>query len=140
MSATDRIAAREQDIYERSIAEALPQGVSDWLDDGDGGMWLPCETRGQAIAYYASELGHAFTEVRARREYMRISLDAIRDRAHDIASDDGYEDDDHPIAYTWEGEGWVWERCKRDDDRAMALWYCDLRPPAEAHREAKAPQ
>jgi len=124
----EQIAERQKDIYERSVSEADNSGLPDWLDDGDGGMWLPTQTRGAAIAFFASEMGHAFTEVRARKQYMRINHDAIFDLADDMARDDGYEHDDHPVAYTWEGEGWLWEHCEKHDERAVALWYCELKP------------
>ncbi len=128
MSETTTREAFAQAIYKRSVAEADNSGLPDWLEDHDGGMWLPADTRGQAIAYYAAEYGHAFTEVRAQRQYMRIDHDAIRDLAEDMARDDGYESDDEPVAYTWEGEGWLWERCGKGDERGVALWYCELRP------------
>lgn len=122
-------------IYARSVAEADGQGIPDWIEDGDGGMWLP-GNRGQAIAFYAGEHGVGFTQVRARRQYMRIDYDAIRDLATDYAQDlaDGhYAPEDMPeIAYTYEDEGWRWEACGKDDERAIGLWYCEIPPTTRA--------
>lgn len=121
----EQIAERERRFYERSKAEALASGFSDWIEDGDGTMWLP-GSRGSARAFYAGECGFPFTKVRAKREYMRISLQAIRDLAADMAPDENYEDDD--VAYTWEGEGWLWELCDKDAKGALGLWRCEGMP------------
>lgn len=123
--APHKIAFRAIQIAERSIAEALAfTGAPDWLSDEDAVMWLPHEKRGNAAAYYATEYDVPFTKVQVRREYMRIDLDAIRDLAADMACDDGYEDDDSPVAHTWE-DGFRWQVCKRGDERAVAFWRCE---------------
>ncbi len=126
MSTTPMMSEFGQRIYERSKDEALASGFSDLIEDGDGTMWLP-GTRGSARAFYAGEQDVPFTKVRVRREYMRINLQAIWDAAYDLASDAerGYTVDPDEIAYTYDGEGWMWEECAKDDPRALGLWRCE---------------
>lgn len=112
-----------EQCYRRSVARAESDGLPEWLEGSDG--WWLSGNRGQAIAFFASEHGHAFTEVRARREYMRIDHDAIRDLVDDLAAQ-GREMPE--IAYTYEDEGWMWEHCAKDDERGVALWYCEVKP------------
>lgn len=121
---------RERSIYERSIALADSEGVPDWIEDGGDGWWLPIPNRASAIDFYAREHGLGFTEVRCIREYMRIDRDAIADAAADIAEGDPDDYGDEPIAYTWEGEGWLWQRCEKGASGAVALWRCEKRAAA----------
>jgi hypothetical protein len=125
-----QIARRAILIYEQSVEEAK-DCIPDYIEDGCDVMWLLAETRGTAIAHYAGEMGCRFTNVRCTRDYMRISLQAIRDEAGDLAVDDSFDDDEIPIAYTWEDEGWTWEGCDRKDPRGVAFWRCEPRPPQD---------
>lgn len=117
-------------ICERTRDLAL-SGVPDCIEDHDGGMWLPTATRNQARMFYASEIGTEYVRVRARREYMRVNLDAIEDQARDDVESGEYEAEDLAghIAYTWEGEGFMWSRCKKGDEGAVAFWYCEEGEP-----------
>ncbi|MCU1500556.1 MAG: hypothetical protein JWM47_4509 [Acidimicrobiales bacterium] len=120
----DQIAAvREKAFYERGVEMAERGQPLDYIENGDGVMWVPGGTRGSAKQFFAGQYGVAFIDVRCRQEYMRVSFSAIRDRAHDMAWDDGYED--HDVPYTWEGEGWTWEVCEPGDDRCVFFWRCE---------------
>lgn len=118
------VAVRAIHIYEQSVREAdgsFPEYIE---SGGDGHMWLLHETRGAAAAYFAGEYGCDFTQVRVTREYMRINRDAIRDEAAALAVE-WEECDSLPIAYTWQGEGWLYATCKRGDPGSLAFWRCE---------------
>lgn len=114
--------ARADAIYARSIAIA-ESGFPDYVEDGDGGMWIG-GTRGSAAAFYAAEYGIPFVKVRVRRAHLRIDRQAIRDTAHYLAREAWSTADE--IAYTYEDEGWMWESCKPGE--GYALWYCEAKP------------
>lgn len=130
-----QVARRAILIYEESLKEA-EDSWPEHLESGDDHMWLRHSTRGAAAAFFASEYGCAFTQVRVTREYMRISRDAIRDSAADTAAE-GWEDGDPiPIAYTWPDEGWLFETCGPKDPGSLAFWRCEEKPRA-AHLQGK---
>jgi hypothetical protein len=115
-------------IFERSAEEALGSGLPECLDNEDGTIYL-LGSRSQAMAFFAGELGCRFIDVRATRAWMTIDLDAIADRAHDLANDieQGYDVEEDTIAYTWEGEGWMWRHAKRGEPGAVGFWLCEER-------------
>lgn len=119
---------RYEDLYARSVAEAEVSGHPEYIEFHDDHLVIAAATRGQAKQFFAGEYGCEFVEVSAKRVYMRIDFQAIKDVAHDMAADGAYEDEDlaGDIAYTWECEGWVWEYCAHGDDRAVAFWECTL--------------
>jgi hypothetical protein len=116
------------EIFERSAKEALGSGLPEYLDNEDGTLYL-LGSRSQAMTYYAGEYGHRFIDVRATRAWMAIDLDAIADRAHDLANDieQGWDVGEDPIAYTWECDGWTWRRAERGEPGAVGFWLCEER-------------
>lgn len=119
--------ALEEAIYERSKTEALAAHIGDYIGDDGGTYWVAAGTRGQAMAFAAWEFFDGdFIRVRARRVYMAVDLQAIRDRAHDLACDaqQGYTVREDEVAYTWEDYGWLWSVVPKDHPRAVPLWEC----------------
>lgn len=120
----EEVAARESEILKISMEAADQADIDTYIEDGDGTMWfVDGLSRGEARAYYAAEMGFDFTKVAVHREYMKVNRQAIREVAYDLARDAEYESP--TIAYSWEGEGWLWSICKKGDADAVALWRCE---------------
>ncbi len=119
------VATRAIKIYEQSIAEAAG-AMPEYIEHGDGSLSLAVGTRGEAAAEYAREMGIAFTDVRVTRHYGRVDLAAIVGEAVDVALE-LEPGDDLRIAYTWEGEGWLYEECSQLASRSIAFWRCERR-------------
>ncbi len=119
----EEIERRKQAIYQRSHDEAVNATVDDYIEDEAGTMWIAGGSRGQAKQYYAAEEGCDFTEVRCRRVWMAVDLFAIADAADWMARDPEV-DADTALAYTWDGQGWLWQACDRDHRNAIELWEC----------------
>lgn len=137
--AAEQIAGRAALIYVESIKEADACDPEYIVDDGEEVWSLTLENRAKAISYYASEMGLRFQDVRCTRSYMRINRDAIRENAAALAFEyweNGEIDEPTiPIANTWEGEGWLYERCGKKAPGAIALWRCEAKPPTQQDKE-----
>lgn len=116
---------RAEEIYERSVKLALADWPESLDNDGDGVMWLTSGSRGLARAWYANEFGVPFTRVRATREWLAPNLDYIHDMAYDLAAEDPDNLPEEPVAYTWDGEAFLWSHAPKDAPGAKAFWRCE---------------
>lgn len=136
MTREERVEARARQIYAWSLAEAAKLPETDWISsyDGEDPWWLAYETKTQALRHYCAEVGMQRKEVSCRREWMWINLDAIEERARDIADEEIAEDGepqeplgDNVIAWTWE-DSFMYSPCKRTTQGARPYWRCEYAP------------
>lgn len=132
--AVEDAAWKAINIYVKSVAEAEAEAPERIMDAGEEVWSIPGERKDRSliIAFYASEIGVDFAEVKCTRRHMRIARDSIQEVAAELAASvvaapDEYAND--PIAYTWPDEGWTYEDCEADAPGAIAMYRCEVKEP-----------
>lgn len=127
-TALENVAWRAIRIYEETLKDAAAN-YPDQIESADGETWsIAMDKRAHAIAHYAREFGIEFTDVRCTRRYMCIDTDPISERAAELACEDPDDVGKHPIAYTWEDDGYMWCDCEAKTPGAVAFWKCEQKP------------